>query len=119
MEIDKLTNLEFIDHYIEECRRFVNPRLLREAQSRGVIRYLDFLPTNVQEAKAVARARLSKDGKFFGDAEIDKIAGEIERLEVLRAELNKLNLANAHDVLPILQKMQSHTIFVRDYFKSN
>ena len=115
--IQIMTDLEFIDHYIEECRQFVNPRLLGEANRRGVIRFLNFLPSNISEAKSIARARMAKANKYFGEEEIDKISGEIDRLEQLRKELNKLNLADAHEVIPILEKMQAHSLFVKDYFK--
>lgn len=116
-DIDTMTDLEFIDHYIEQCRRFVNPKLLGEADRRGLIRFLNYLPGNVDEAKAIARARMSKENKYFGEEEIDKIAGEIGRLEELRKELNGLNLAEAHKVLPIVEKMQAHALYVKDYFK--
>ena len=115
--VDTMTDLEFIDHYIEQCRAFVNPFLLREADRRGVIRFLNYLPSNIDEAKAIARARMSKANKYFGDEEIDKIAGEINRLEELRNELNKLNIADGHKVIPILEKMQAHSAYVKDYFK--
>lgn len=118
-QIDLMTDLEFVDHYIVRCRSFVNPGLLREASKRGLVRYLDFLPTDIHEAKSVVRARLSSAGKCFGDDEIDKIAGAISRLEYLRKELNELNLADAHKVIPVLNQMQAHSLFVKDYFKSN
>lgn len=116
--IDTMTDLEFIDHYIEKCRQFVNPFLLREASKRNLVGYLNYLPSNIQEAKAIVRARMSKSNKYFYEDEIDKIAGEINRLEKLRTELNQLNLADAHKVIPILEKMQAHSIYVKDYFKS-
>ena len=115
--IETLTDLELIDLYIEKCRQFVNPRLFGHCNSRGLIPYLNYLPTNVDEAKSVVRARLSKANKYFGDDEIDKIAGEVDRLETLRKELNKLNLADAHKVIEILNKMQTHSQYVLNYFK--
>jgi hypothetical protein len=114
---DTMTDLEFVDHYIENSLRFVNPRLLGEASRRNLVKFIDYLPKNVNEAKSVVRARMAKAGKFFNDPEVDQIAGEINRLEVLRKELNKCNLADAHEVIPILEKMSIHSNFVRDYFK--
>ena len=112
-----MTDLEFVDHYIEQCRQFVNPRLLGEASRRNVVRFLNYLPSNIDEAKAIARARMSKAGKYFGEEEIDKIAGEITELEKCRKQLNEINLAEAHLIVPILEKMQQHAVFVKDYFK--
>lgn len=116
-DVSTMTDLEFVFHYIEQCRQFVNPRLLGEANRRGVVRFLNYLPNNIQEAKSIACARMSKEKKYFGEEEIDKIYGEINRLESLRKELNVLNLADAHEVIPILEKMQAHSLFVKNYFK--
>ena len=116
-DIGLMTDLEFVDHYIDKCRQFVNPLLLGEASRRGVVRFLNYLPRDVNEARSVARARMAKEGKYFGEEEIDKIAGEIDRLRQLRDELNKIDLSEAHEVLPILEKMQAHSLFVKNYFK--
>lgn len=112
-----MTDLEAVDNYIVQCKRFVNPMLLGDITRRGLYHVINFLPRNVDEAKAVARARMAKMGKYFGDEEIDKIAGEVSRLEFLRNELNKLNMADAHAVIPIINEMQKISEFVRDYFK--
>ena len=117
-DVTTMTDLEFCDHYIERCRHFVNPVLLREASQRNLVKFLNYLPGDIDEAKAVLRARFAKAGKFFGDEEIDKISGEIDRIEQLRVELNSLNVADAHKVMPILTKMLAHTEFVKDYFKT-
>ena len=114
-----MTDLEFLDHYIEECRRFVNPRLLGEAQNRGLVGYLNYLPSNVEEAKGVLRARLSTSSKYYDEPEIDKIAGEMNRLQFLKKELNSLNIADAHKIIPVLQKMLGHSEYIKNYFTPN
>lgn len=60
---------------------------------------------------------MSEASKIFGDDEIDKIAGEIDQLTRLRNDLNKLNLADSHEVIPLLDKMKAHSQYVKDYFK--
>lgn len=112
-----MNDLEAVDNYIVQCKRFVNPALLRDITSRGLYHVINFLPGNIDEAKAIARGRLAKMGRCFGDEQIDQIANNVKRLEFLRDELNKLNMADAHELSPILIEMQELTGFVRDYFK--
>lgn len=116
--MEKIMNdLELVDEYIEKCRRFVNPVLFREIQHRGLYDVINHLPDNVLEAKSVARGRLAKIGKSFGDNEIDQIANTIQRIETLRDTLKSMNMADADKVLPILSEMTSLSEYVRDYYK--
>lgn len=112
-----MTDLEFVDHWIENCLVHINPFLFSKLKQRRLYDIVNYLPKNANEAKAIARARMSKAGKYFGDDEIDKIAGEIAELEKCRTQLNNLNLTDAHLAIPILEKMKAHAIYVKDYFK--
>lgn len=111
------TDLQLVDLYIVECRRFVSPGLLRLVCNRGLYHVINFLPNNVDEAKGVARARLAKMGKFFGEPEIDAIAQEIQRVEFLRKQLNETPVTDVHKTLPILQEMIQRSQYIQDYFK--
>lgn len=112
-----MTDLELLDEYCENCLSFIHPMLFRDVQARGLIHYVNYLPSNVDEAKAVVRARLAKDKKFYDNPEIDQVAGEIKRLEALKGKLNNTNIADAHKIAPILNEMQGITTFLLDYYK--
>ncbi len=114
---EHLTDLQLVDLYIEKCRQFVNPRLFGQLNSRGLIPYVNFLPKDINEAKAVARARFAERGKFFGEAEIDDIAGRIDNLKRMRDEFNSLKITDVDKLLPILVRMTETATDIRDYFK--
>lgn len=113
-----MTDLELVDKYIEECTRFVHPMLLNDVIARGLYSVINRLPNNIEEAKAVARARLASMGKHFYDEEIDQIAGEIQRLEFLRKQLNSTTITDVDKLIPILTEMQTRAEFVKNYFKT-
>jgi hypothetical protein len=111
------TDLELVDFYIVRCQRFVNPRLLRLVDSRGLYNVINFLPTNIEEAKSVARGRMARMGKYFGDDEIDTIAQEIQRVEFLRKQFNEISVTDVYKTLPILREMLQRSEYVQGYFK--
>lgn len=115
--MSEFTDIELIDEYIEKCSRFINPRLFAEVNSRGLYNIINFLPGDIQEAKSVARARLSKINRYFEDEQITQIANEIERVEFLRDQLNKTKITDVTKTLPILEEMINRSKFVKDYFK--
>lgn len=112
-----MTDLELIDKYIEQSRNFVPPLLFRDVERRGLGHIINYLPKDIKEAKAIARGRMAQLGQYFGDEEIDKIAGEINRLKFLRKQLEGKNLADADKVIPILEEMQAISLYIRDYYK--
>lgn len=113
-----LNDLEVIDDYIKNCRDFINPKLFREINKRGLYKIVNQLPYNHDEAKAVARARLAKIGKAFGDEEIDQIANTVQRMEFLRDELNKIPMTDTDKILPLVTELITQAEYVRDYFKT-
>ena len=117
VEMKEQTDLDLVDNYIERCQQFVNPFLLRQVTNRGLYHVINFLPHDIKEAKAVARARLIKMGKFFDEPEIDAIFQEINRLEFLKNELNKIKITDVDKLIPILGEMSQRSLYVRDYFK--
>lgn len=48
-----MNDLQAVDNYIEKCRQFVDPRLLRDIMRRGLYHIINFLPGNINEAKSV------------------------------------------------------------------
>lgn len=119
MKNDIMNDLQAVDNYIEKCLEFVNPVLLRDITDRGLYNVINYLPRNIKEAKAVARARLAKMGKCFGDPEIDQIANTVQRIEHLREKLNALSMTDCNKVLEIVDEIKVHSEFIRDYFKEN
>lgn len=111
------TDLQLVDRYIDTCLDFINPQTLRAIQSRGLYNIINYLPMDKKEAKAIARSRLAQMGKFFGDDEIDAIAGKIQRLESLKKALGQMNMADAHKVLPLITEMKALSKEVLDYYK--
>lgn len=112
-----MTDLEVVDDYIESCHAFIEPRKLGEITRRGLYHVINYLPRDKDEAKAVARARMSKMGKYIGDPEIEKIAGTVDRAEYLRKQLIKVRMSDAHKVKPILEELMELNEFLLDYYK--
>lgn len=111
-----MNDLELLDEYCEKCLDFIDPRIFREIENRCLALYINYLPNNVLEAKAIVRARLAKIKQCFGDEEIDQIANEIKRLEALRIKLNNMNMADANKIIPVIKEMQEVSEFVLSYF---
>lgn len=112
-----LNDIELVDTFIEQCRDFISPLLLRDIESRGLYNIINRLPNNISEAKAVARARLAKAGYYIGDPEIEQIAAWVKRLEHLRYLLSNLNLADADKTFPVIEEMATITQNLKDYYK--
>lgn len=115
---ETMTDLQLIDKFCEECQDFIDPRIFREIEKRGLVWAVNKLPQGVEESKAVIRARFAKKGRCFGDDEIDQIANTVIRIETLRDRLNKISMTEPHKVMPILNEMMTHSQFVRDYLKT-
>jgi hypothetical protein len=113
-----LNDLQAIDQYIENCRDFINPKMFRDINKRGLYKIINQLPYDRNEAKAVARARLAKIGKAFGDEEIDQIANTVQRMEFLRDELNKTPMTDTDKILPLVTELITQAEYVRDFFKT-
>lgn len=113
-----MNDLELLDKFCETCLDFIDPFTFREIQNRGLLWVVNVgLPKNELQAKSVIRARLARVLITFGDAEIDQIANEIKRLEVLRDKMNKMNMADVNKIIPILLEMQTISEFVLNYYK--
>lgn len=111
------TDLELLDYYCETCLDLINPSVFRDIQRRGLYNYINHLPRNPNEAKAIVRARLHENKIYVGDPQIEQIAGVISRLTCLRDNLKKCNMTDVHITTPILEEMMELNQFVKDYFK--
>jgi len=112
-----MTDLELIDEYILKCRGFVSPALLGEVTSRGLYSVINFLPPDIKEARAIARARLVKRGKYLGDPEIQWFADRVDRLNFLRKDLEKINLADVDKSLILINEMKLISEEIKNYYK--
>ena len=113
-----MTDLQLIDQVCEQGVDLINPVLFRELESRRLVHYFNYLGTrNVDECKAIIRARMSKNSIYTGDQEIERISQAVLRLEVLRGTLNKMQMTDAQKVVSILTQMQEQAQYIRDYFK--
>ena len=114
-----LTDLQLVDQFCEKCMQHISPQIFREINHRGLYDIINYLPKTTVEAKAVARARMAKLNKYFGDPEIDAIAGAINRIEFLKKELQDIKASDVHDSLPILKELTELSVYVKDYFKES
>lgn len=119
MDDNEITDLQLIDLYCEQCLEFISPKIFRQIKDRGLYNIINFLPHNsIEEAKAVARARMGMLGKYFNEPEIDEIAGIIGNLERLKKQLNDVSITDVDKILPLLNDMTSNALFVKNYFKA-
>lgn len=114
-----MNDLQAIDNYIEKTRSFINPKLFRDIEARGLYNIINLLPHNIDEAKAIARARLAAIGQYFEDEEISQIASTIRRLETLRDKLAKMRMTECNDVLEVVNEMAVLSIEIKNYYKNN
>lgn len=111
------TDIQVVDDFCEKCLNFINPLIFREINERGLGHIVNFLPKNVEEAKAVAHARMAKLNKFFDDEEINGIANTIQRVEFLKKKLTSMNGADVHQTLPVLEEMTELSLRIKNYYK--
>ena len=55
-----MNNFELLDKWCETCLDYINPLLWKEIQSRGLVNIVNYLPSNIEEAKVEVGRR-----KFF------------------------------------------------------
>lgn len=112
-----MTDLQIVDKYIEGRGPFINPTAFNAIRNRGLVSIIDRLPNDNEEAKAIARARLSKTGKYTGDVEIESIAFIVYRLEDLRDTLAKTSMTEVETVLNIIAEIKEKTEELKNYLK--
>lgn len=116
MNYPQATDLTLIDEYCEKCVDFIDPRLFRELERRGLYNSINKLGDHVPQRKAIARARLQATGRYMGDPEIEQIADTIARIEKLKAELAVVPASEVHLLLPIVEQIKQHATFVKTYY---
>lgn len=112
-----MTDLEFINYYIDQDNGFVNRLRLSELSRRGLVHIIDYLTGTKEERKAVAYARLAKAGKVFGDDDMDYISGKVKLMEDLRRGLSQIEITNAVEVEKLLDYMSKVNTEIKNYFK--
>ncbi len=114
--IDDMTDLEFVDHWIDNSA-FISPILFRELRDRGLYHITNYLSGNRDEQRAIARARMAKAGHYVGEPEIEEIAGHIDQIKKLQAEIYNAESTDILQLLEATKKLNYHAEFVRNYFK--
>lgn len=118
--IPEMTDLEFLNHWIDTQLQFINPRMLGELERRGLYHYVNLLGGKTKdECRAIMYSRLAKAGKIFGDPEIDHISGLITHTERLQKELVDLKVTEVEARLTILENLVIATREIKEYFVKN
>jgi hypothetical protein len=112
-----MTDLDLVYKWCETCLDYPSPFLLRDIEARGLYSIINYLPNNIEEAKAVAYARMLKAGKVFGDDEIDYIADRIRKMEELKRIMTMTPATDSHVIAKILRSMTMVNNEIKDYFK--
>ncbi len=55
-----MNNCELLDKWCETCLDHINPLLWREIRARGLVNIVNYLPSNIQEAKVEVGLRMQK-----------------------------------------------------------
>ena len=53
-----MNNFELLDKWCETCLDYINPLLWKEIQSRGLVNIVNYLPSNIEEAKVEVGRRM-------------------------------------------------------------
>lgn len=97
--LDELSDLEIIDRFIEKgMYPFIDPRLFRHICRRGLAHLVHDLPRSAKKARAIVRARLSREGKYTGDEEIERIASLVDRIGNLQKDLCAIRPTDAEAI---------------------
>ena len=113
-----MSDLEFLDKYVESNLVFIDPRDWREIRNRGLVWVVNDLHTqDVKEAKSIVRAKLSTAGKYSDDPHIQLIASKIDRMKFLRKELIKTNVADPTHYMHLLDKMTELAEDIRTFYE--
>ena len=61
-----MNNFELLDKWCETCLDYINPLLWKEIQSRGLVNIVNYLPSNIEEAKVEVGRRMQEfvSGRF-------------------------------------------------------
>jgi hypothetical protein len=107
--MNELTDIELCLKFAEECRDFISPSLLRDIEHRGLYSIINYLPSNIEEAKKVVKMRLTERGLYN---ENDKTVEIFALLKRYKTELDKTVATDTHRMLPLLLKMTTliHTL---------
>jgi hypothetical protein len=114
---DSLTDIQLLDRYCEGSLNFIDPRLFREIERRGLAKYIDGLSQNAQEAKSAFRVKLSQDGIYIGDKAIEQIASVKRRIEETKSELASTDAHEFDKILTLTNRLCGLVFELMDFFK--
>lgn len=111
-DIENMNDLELLDFYVDECGSFIDPRIFRHIQNRGLTYIVNTgLVGSKREKKSIIRARLHSTGRYTGDPEIERVAATIHRIKTTQAEIYHLDPTDAHTMKSLSERM---SVLVRD-----
>jgi len=107
-----------IQHYIDECSRFVDPFLFNALRGRGLVWVVDHLRGSTAEQKATAYGRLMQAGKVYGEEQIDGVAGHIEQVKALQARLATTDPTDTAVLVKLAAELTFQAQAVSEFFRS-
>jgi len=114
--VNEMTDIEFVKHYIKECYAFISPLLFYELRKRNLIPYVNYISGTIEERIAQAMANMSQAGHYIGEPEIEEIAGHIDHIKFLKNSIAKCEPTNFIELGKLVDDMKNHIEFVRNYF---
>lgn len=105
-----------IQHYLDECGRFINPALFNALRGRGLVWVVDRLRGSTAEQKATAYGRLLKAGKVYGEEQIDGVAAHIERVKALQAQVAATDPTDSAALVKLAAELTFQALAVSDFF---
>lgn len=100
------SDFEVVKVFIKESRPFLDPRLYRLIVSRGLYHIVHGLPADPAEALAVAAGRMIEEGRIGSDdPEIQSVSSMIDRLKVLKSEIDGVSITDVHELKTRLRAM--------------
>lgn len=116
-KLDDLTDIQLIDYYIENCSHFIDPRIFRHVEKRGLYYVINYLSGETfAEMKAIARARMAERGKYIGDPEIEAVADLTDRIKAVQAELCNVKATEASKVKELSERLVRLSDELLNYF---
>ena len=118
-----ITDLELLDKYATDCIEFISPVIFREIEKRGLTYIVNNLNSDdINERKSLIRVKLILQGKYIAKdktqyCEIEEISQMINRVQILRNQLNNINIADVILALPIVEEINEILNKIKNYYK--
>lgn len=103
--MDPITDWELVKLHIEKCREFVNPKLFREINSRGLYNIINFLPNDYDLRETVAYSRMVKAGKLPMDHSVAEEVSRLNRIDSLKEKMFKTKSTEKSELIEIIKEL--------------